>query len=362
MTIVVFGVLVFLLSFRITFGQDSNTNRSSSQDDLSVCYPGQNSAGDCWNRAIAQSIKKNGVDQTLAIFKRQNDADQSLSGWCHVMSHEVGHQAWVKTKNIGRAFSLGRSHGNVCASGFFHGVLESAVASIGRQKLERQIPNLCQTFARFHPRSLEHYNCVHGLGHGFLAVAHDKWPEALRLCRLLKTPWERTGCSIGVFMQNVNNEIVSLGHYADFRAADPLYPCDVVSAEFTEGCYVNQSSHLLKIFPQQYDRVMATCAMVPNFKDRSTCFEGIGVNLSGQYAHDRRRLLAICDLAEKNSQDCLTGVARDRVYFNYPFSQAVYFCRQIPKAKPRQDCLRVVTSDERASALANFPTPFHGFF
>ena len=52
-------------------------------------------------------------------------------------------------------------------------------------------------------RSAEHYNCVHGMGHGFMEVFSSRVFASLRGCEALRDRWEQDECSGGVFMENV---------------------------------------------------------------------------------------------------------------------------------------------------------------
>lgn len=64
-----------------------------------------------------------------------------------------------------RAFAEGEES---CSSGFYHGVVETVMARHGLRAVQRDPTQVCAPFRRRAPQGLAHYNCIHGMGHGFM--------------------------------------------------------------------------------------------------------------------------------------------------------------------------------------------------
>ena len=90
-----------------------------------------------------------------------------------------------------------------CNSGYYHGVLQVALAGLPRNVVVKKSQHLCSAPA-VNTEEFLLYQCVHGLGHGLMIYSGDDLPWSLRTCHKLLTDFDRVSCTGGVFMQNLD--------------------------------------------------------------------------------------------------------------------------------------------------------------
>ena len=90
----------------------------------------------------------------------------------------------------------------LCSAGYFHGVVESAMARIGAATIADRVAEVCAPLRETQPHTPLHYYCVHGMGHGFMGLYASDVPASLAGCERLE-PWEAGHCVGGVFMENI---------------------------------------------------------------------------------------------------------------------------------------------------------------
>ncbi|MBI5405053.1 MAG: hypothetical protein HY976_02405, partial [Candidatus Kerfeldbacteria bacterium] len=267
----------------------------------------------CLSEIIESTAAESGPAAALALLEREVAGDPRFQSLCHSLTHDTGHVAWSLQQNIAMAFESAGTKGPTCASGFYHGVIEAAVEEIPKEQILVQVPTICAPFAA-KPQSLDHYNCVHGLGHGLFALRQDDWRTALTDCETLSGTWEQESCASGVFMQNIVNEYEQIGHKSDFRPDDPLYPCTAVAEKWWRPCYINQSSHVLYASGDDFTQVFAACALAPE-SIRSVCYQSSGRDVAGRYRTEDDEIVGQCQSAAAGAKDCIIGAVRDEVYY-----------------------------------------------
>lgn len=265
-----------------------------------------------------------------------------MQSFCHGLTHEIGHLAWNQAHDIARAFASGKDHATTCSDGFYHGVMESAIEAFPRDQISQWLPGVCASFAQ-RPMSFNHYNCVHGLGHGLLALFADQWQPALDGCAVLATPWEQQSCASGVFMQNIVNEIQAVGHKPDFRNDDIQYPCSVTAEQWKASCYLIHASHILNVYGGDFTKTFAACEQVPTAY-RPTCYQSVGRDVSGRNRGRDGEVIRLCQLAGTGAQDCVVGAARDYVYHDHSRRLADRLCAAVPH-EFQSACMNAVDSD-----------------
>lgn len=306
-----------------------NSANANLTVDLAPCLSDPAGQFECLDDIVLSVAETDGVPAALQLLQNQVSNSPAFQTLCHSLTHEVGNFAQQQVHQIGAAFEVAKQDGSVCASGFYHGVIESAVNEIPREKILQQVPEVCQPFAD-RPQSLDHYNCVHGLGHGLFALRLDDWRAALKDCATLKTTWEQESCASGVFMQNIVNEIAFVGHKSDFRADDPLYPCTATEERWWRPCYVNQSSHVLLVSADNFSAVFDACAGAPESM-RRVCYQSAGRDVAGRFRINNQTVVDQCSLAGADgTKDCIIGAVRDYVYYERGPNAARVLCGLVP--------------------------------
>jgi hypothetical protein len=221
------------------------------------------------------------------------------------------------------------------------------VAKVGADKILREADTLCADL-RERERSIYHYNCVHGLGHGFMSILENELFEALDACDTLMDEWEADQCYGGVFMQNWVSADDS-NHPSKYLKADqPLYPCTDVETRYKNQCYTKQVRYVLSTQDEDFGEVFGICATVED-DFRSTCYHSLGSNAAGwsitNNADDLSETVPaneLCMLGEdyEARSNCIVGAAMKFIYHYHDDTQAKAFCESLNAAPLRESCLQ----------------------
>lgn len=295
----------------------------------------------CFQQHYKFLTTKKSTDVAFVDLKAEYKTNNFVRSQCHQLTHVIGRSAAQVYPDVADAYIHGD---NFCSSGYYHGVMETIIAQIGRDKVVPQADNICKTLREKQRYSLFHYNCVHGIGHGFMEVEQDELYNSLSDCDHLTDYWERTSCYGGVFMENVMASQTPDKSTKYFKADDAVYPCDAVSDAYKEQCYLMQTSHILQTNKYNFEATFAACATVAEPFD-ATCYQSLGRDASGQAISDGPQTKAICLkgaslLAQSN---CVAGAVKDFVYYFHSDKQGHQFCDSLP-ADLRQSCHDTTTA------------------
>jgi hypothetical protein len=298
----------------------------------------------CYQRRYQALVRELGVEAAFAELKGEIARDDLASSNCHQLTHVIGRVAAEIYGDISGSYARGDSF---CGSGYYHGVMETVVAKIGPEKVLEEANTLCADLRERQERSIYHYNCAHGLGHGFMGIQENELFESLETCDTLPDTWERNRCYGGVFMENVLVED-DPSHPSKYLKADrPLYPCDEVGTRYKDECYQRQTSEALKTQGNDFARVFDLCSTVED-GFRPSCYQGIGWDASVQSlkrsigdAAVNEATGTLCVLGEDHEAqfNCVVGAVEYFIRHYYSDAQARAFCESLG-ANLRSDCLR----------------------
>jgi hypothetical protein len=283
----------------------------------------------CYAVYYAEKAFYQGSKPAIADMEAAYKTDDFVKAECHQLSHVVGRTAFEKTKSLEKAYQEGD---NFCWSGFYHGAIEQAIAQLGAKKIKENTPTICQSFADKQMYSFDHFNCVHGLGHGLMAVAGYNLFDGLKNCTDARTSWEQESCYGGVFMENVMVASRGDGTSAYLDADRPLYPCTDVDTRYKQQCYLMQTSYILQHNAYNFADAFSWCAKA-DVDFVSTCYQSAGRDASGSTNSDTERTLANCREALKVDIDhdvalrnCMLGAERDFVSYYHDDKKALELC------------------------------------
>ncbi len=307
----------------------------------------------CHEQRYTRLVRQEGSGPAL----RALEADQARNGYvraaCHQLTHRVGRAAGDE-----RGIDALREGRSVCVSGFYHGVLQSVMSKLGRRGSIERADSICADLRSHGRPSAEHYNCVHGLGHGFMAVYGNDVFESLHGCRSVHDPWEQEECSGGVFMENVTaiDDRIRPSRY--LRPAEPLYPCTEVAERLWDQCYDWQVTYALYVNDSDFAKVFRLCAGGVRAA-RAPCYRGLGGDALQQSrfvtsaAGRRATMRRLCELApDRRAQtNCIEGVVKImfRDYVDGD-AQARSLCRSLTD-ELRAACLAAEAKARRDVAL-----------
>jgi hypothetical protein len=284
----------------------------------------------CYAKYYATLSYTQGTASAMKDMEAEYNTDEFVKSQCHQLTHVVGRTAYEKTNSLEKAYAEGD---NFCWSGFYHGAIEQAAKRLGAEKIKQQANTICKAFADKQRYSFNHFNCVHGLGHGLMAVSDYNLPDALTLCDNLDDSWEESSCYGGVFMENVMVASRGDGTSAYFKADEPLYPCTYVENTYKEQCYLMQTSYVLQHNGYDFTKTFAECAKADTgYID--TCYRSLGRDASGSTVSEVARTVANCRTvynsgvadAESAITSCMLGADRDFVSYYHGIDKANELC------------------------------------
>lgn len=292
---------------------------------LVPCYAG-NTDFDCYFNFYTNLVKQKGVPEAFKVLKEEFPKNPYVVAQCHPLTHVIGHAALSLYPNVSDAFNHGDPY---CWSGYYHGVMEEISERIGVGGIEKQLNNICSAVEGKETYSFNYYNCVHGLGHGVMAVNEDNLFISLKMCDALSGEWEKQSCYGGVFMENVI--IDNKGDHTDYlKPEDPMYPCNAVDIHYKSSCYLMQTSYALKATNNDFLKVFDLCKNADNgFQD--TCYQSLGRDASGQSSSNAEITKKRCDLGSDYEQksNCVVGAVKDFVAYYHSDVQAKAFCSML---------------------------------
>jgi cytochrome c553 len=271
-------------------------------ETISGCEHG--GKGLCFRQAFGNVAYKEGPEKALALLATDDTKIAGVHADCHQISHWIGRAGLAYYKNdAGQALSHGAM---TCNSGYYHGVLQLALAGLPRSAVVKKARKLC-TAPAVNKTEFLLYQCVHGLGHGLMIYSSDDLPWSLGTCHRLATDFDRVSCTGGVFMQNLDT---TMGVSRYLRAKNPLYPCTIVAARDKVYCYLMVTSRINTLDGFNWRKTAAWCRR----SERGwmqTCFESYGRDASGASEYQPAKTVALCRQAGPNAGDCIYGAARD---------------------------------------------------
>ncbi len=122
--------------------------------------------------------------------------------------------------------------------------------------------------------------CLHGVGHGVLAVYpsynEENLQKALETCDTFSSSDARKACYNGVFMEYNEQPMQKQGGALRvFDASWPLAPCMNIASLYQKDCYYEQPSWWTKV-GVSVGKMGAYCLLVTDFNSKTACAKGIG--------------------------------------------------------------------------------------
>jgi mono/diheme cytochrome c family protein len=292
---------------------------------------------ECLEQAFGNLTYNEGPEVALARLEKDSAANAAIQGNCHRIAHRMGSAALSRYKDkVAPAFIAGTP---ICASGYYHGIIERAFLGQPTDKLDVVARQLC-TDSEITSQKFLFYQCIHGLGHGLMIYTGYDLPGSLKTCDSLKVDFEQVSCSGGVFMENFNSSYGVKSKY--LRANDPIYPCNKAAERHKAQCYGLVTANLLTRTGYDQRATAEGCRRSePDWV--GICFESFGRDVSGIAQKSASKAIASCRLAGKNEGDCLYGVAREIVNSDAAGERGARFCGKVDK-RHRKRCFSGVGS------------------
>jgi hypothetical protein len=291
-----------------------------------ICQGDQTQVFNCYQKHYQALVKKDSVQTAFADLRERYKQNGYVVSQCHPITHVIGDSAVEKYPTASEAYSHGDSF---CWSGYYHGVLEGILSKIGMDKAVAEINNICKDIPGKSQYSFDYYNCVHGLGHGLMAITSTELFQSLKLCDGLKGNWEQTSCYGGVFMENVI--VDNKNHFTKYlKPSEPLYPCNAVDERYKSACYLMQTSYMLKVLNGDFNKVFAECAKA-DAGYIATCYQSVGRDASGRSVSNAESTKNTCNLGSNFDarSNCIVGAVKDFISYFHSDVQAKQLCNSL---------------------------------
>jgi hypothetical protein len=311
-------------SFVSTSAHSSGASFAFKPDQTTLAECKESGKPFCFRQAFGNLTYREGPEKALALLATDDSQLPAVHADCHQISHWIGRAGLLYYKHDpGQALSHGAM---TCNSGYYHGVLQVALAGLPRNVVVKKSQRLCSAPA-VNTEEFLLYQCVHGLGHGLMIYSGDDLPWSLRTCHKLLTGFDRVSCTGGVFMQNLDTTMVTSRY---LKPKDPIYPCNAVGERDKVYCYLMVTSRINTLDAYNWRKTADWCRR----SERGwveTCFESYGRDASGASEYDPAKTIALCLKAGPNASGCIYGAARDygNNYAGGP--KASRFCAAAPQ-------------------------------
>lgn len=289
-------------------------------------------------------VTSKGVVIAFTELKKSYELVPAVKGDCHQITHSMGHAAADLEGSVGKAFAIGDA---MCWSGYYHGVMEEILESIGTTTLKSTINTICSDVPGKETYSFDYYNCIHGLGHGVMLLYDFNVFTSLAACDTLMGSWEQSSCGGGVFMENIMVESRG-GKSAFLKPLDPVYPCNAVSELHKSQCYLMHTSHMLTTVGNDFAKVFQICSTVEeSYQD--SCYQSLGRDASGQSVSNIDRTVTTCNLAPgaRALKNCVIGAVKDFISYHHSDAEALQLCERF--ASPIAESCRETTKSYYAT-------------
>ena len=259
---------------------------------------------DCRRQAFGNVAFREGPKPALALFAKRLGED-AVEADCHRIAHTIGAASLQHYDgDVGKALADGNG---ICASGYYHGLLEWKLAGVPKDEVASVARTVCDQ-TRSRSSSFVYYQCVHGLGHGLMLYTLYDLPGALRLCHRLATDFDRVSCSGGVFMENQQSSYGITSPW--LRKDNLLYPCGIVSQADKTYCYLLVTSQILPRVRWDWKKTADWCRRSEEgFVE--LCFQSYGRDASGSSRQNPAKTRALCANAGSGEEECIFGAVRD---------------------------------------------------
>ncbi len=290
----------------------------------------------CFESYFGNMVMDFGPEKAFTDLKAVYDQVPLVKVYCHPLVHVIGRTAVSRYPSLADAYMHGD---DFCWSGYYHGVMETFVEKIGRENLPKAMDTMCDEIPGKESYSFSYYNCVHGLGHGVMALTQDEIFDSLKLCDNLSGTWEKKSCYSGVFMENVI--VDGLNHSTKYlKPEEPVYPCNAVDSKYKDPCYLMQTSYMLKVTSYDFKKVFDLCKAVDKeFVD--TCYRSLGRDASGSSVSDVEKTTAKCFIGEdyRQKSQCIVGAVKDFISYYHDDVKARQLCESLEDQQMTDLCL-----------------------
>jgi hypothetical protein len=149
----------------------------------------------CYQKRYQDLVNNSGVQAAFTDLKDEFNKEPFVKSNCHQLTHVIGRAAAnLYDGDVASTYSQGD---DFCGSGYYHGAMETIVANIGTDKILDEADTICADVREQQNESVNHRNCAHGMGHGFMGLYQNEVFKSLQACDALSDGFERESSVLG---------------------------------------------------------------------------------------------------------------------------------------------------------------------
>jgi|SRR3989344_5057534 len=334
-----------VIFYKQNSASDNSGQAQNSKFFIYECDQSNPESIDCQQKKYVESVNDKGFSETFKVLRSDYESSNSVRANCHQITHAIGREAAVKFKTIEAAYERGD---NFCWSGFYHGVMEAVAKDYGREGINNNLESICSKSASERKYSFYHFNCVHGLGHGLMAVNGDELFDVLKLCDKYRDDWEKRSCYGGAYMENIMNAIQMGGESKYLKNDEPMYPCTAVDDRYKQECYLMQTSQALRVLNYDHEKVFQLCADSGEYS--KVCYQSLGRDASGNSTSNIEQTVAVCMKGKDQpaKENCFIGAVKDFISYHHGDTEAKLLCNAL---QPNLQFVCNITREEYVRTL-----------
>lgn len=263
--------------------------------------------------------------QAILSLESESIKNPNVMSVCHDILHDIGHTAFAKYGNFTEAISY---KSDFCNSGYIHGLFESYFLSTSDSTDE--ISKQCQSYADTSGREFDWWQCLHGVGHGFMYTTGGNLEESLALC---EGSFERNAeyCQNGAYMEVFNQEMLANENlYVD--PENPFATCNSSQTAKAE-CYVNLPPYLSQTNGMYFREMFNECEQA-DAGYVSICVLGVGAEAIKRNMDSPQLVVSLCEQAgsERRRGLCLRGMVSMYMNQTGSYEKGESLCELVPAA------------------------------
>lgn len=276
------------------------------------------------NKFIALA-KEHDPRLALETLRKEIISDEALARSCHILTHEIGQAAYEKFQDFTVSIKY---HGEICNSGYLHGVIESHFSH------NEDIFSAVQTVCADYPSGkFLAWECYHGVGHGLMYYTANDLPRSLSECRAFMEKFASTACINGVFMENFNTD-QKLHPSGFLRSDDPFFPCNDQRPEDKAECYLYAPSYYLNL-NSSYQGALEWCGSAEEGYE-TACAQGVGMQMVKENINNPKFAEIICMSAHgAQTADCIKGMSGLYIYHHGSLAAGKKLCASLERTNRR---------------------------
>ena len=268
----------------------------------------------------------------LDKLREETKWNDSVVRSCHALAHDLGHHAYEKYQDFGKAVQY---KDELCNSGYLHGVIEAHFSKSA--DIFTTLQTVCSNYST---TTFVGWECYHGVGHGLMYYTSNNLPESIKLCGEYADISAAGWCRNGAYMENFNTD-QKLHHSQFLRPDDPFYPCPEQEESHKNACYLYTPMYYLSLHKNDYSGALAWCKTAEQ-AHQNICANGVGNQAIKENINNPKMVEKICMAGDSDQlKPCISGLVG--LYVNHfgSVQPAQELCKQLEESN-QETCENVI--------------------